>query len=126
MPNGVCMVWICHLEKLLEVIDRLSCLALGIALDGSDVFLVGVIHCLVIVVVVAITGGNDAPLGAPLLHLLAVFGASLSTPISSFGRCPMAATGDRLPIVLDENGLTDSSLEACKVALSSSSFMVFG
>jgi hypothetical protein len=125
MPNGVCMVWICHLEKLLEVIDRLSCLAHGIA-DGSNVFLIGVIHCLVIVVVVAITGGNDAPLGAPLLHLLAVFGASLSTPISSFRRCPMAATGDRLPIILDKNGLTNSSLEACKVALSSGSFMVFG
>jgi hypothetical protein len=43
MPDRVCMVWASHLEKLLEVVGGLPCLALEITLGGNDMFLIRVV-----------------------------------------------------------------------------------
>jgi hypothetical protein len=73
---GVCMIWIGHLEKFLEGICRLPCLMLEISLGGSDVFLVGVVYFLVIIIVAAGSncdrwGRRFCPFLLPLAFLLA-------------------------------------------------------
>jgi hypothetical protein len=103
LPDGVCMVWACCLEKLLEVIGRLPYLVLEIMLGGCDVFLIRVISLLVVVVVVA-TSCNHDPLGPPFWPPLTAFGASLRAFADNLGWCPSATAGDHLPIALDEDG----------------------
>jgi hypothetical protein len=65
VPNGVRMVWESHIENLLEVIG------------DNNVFLVGVVSLLV-VVIIATASSNCDPLGVPLWPLLIAFDASLS------------------------------------------------
>jgi hypothetical protein len=60
------VVWAGRLEKLLDVIGMLSRLGLQIALDGSNVFLIRVVHFLAIVVIIVAASSNYDPLGAPL------------------------------------------------------------
>jgi hypothetical protein len=78
VSDGVCMFWAGHLEKLLQVISRLSCLALEITLSHSDVFLIGVIGLLIVVIFIA-ASGNCGLLGEPLWPPPTTFGALLST-----------------------------------------------
>jgi hypothetical protein len=85
VSDGVCMFWAGHLEKLLKVISRLSCLALEITLSHSDVFLIGVIGLLIvvidllIVVIFIAASGNCDLLGEPLWPPPTTFGTLLST-----------------------------------------------
>jgi hypothetical protein len=85
------------------MISRLPHLALEIVLSGADMFLVGGIRLLAVVIVV-VARRNYNLLGASLLPLLTSFGTSLSTFASSLGWCPSTAARDRLPITLDEYG----------------------
>jgi hypothetical protein len=98
VPDGVCMLWGGHLEKLLRVISRLQCLVLEIALSGSDVFLIGV------VVIVVAASSNCDPLGASLWSLLTTLVTPLSTFAGSLGWCPSAIARDCLLVALDEDG----------------------
>jgi hypothetical protein len=79
------MVWTGRFEKLLEVISGLSHLVLEIMLDSRNVFLVGVV-CLLVVIIIA--ASNSDPLGAPLLPLFTALGASLTAFPGGFGRHP--------------------------------------
>jgi hypothetical protein len=103
VPDGVSKVWVGRHDKILIVIGRLPHLAHEIMLGDSDVFLVGVIRLLAVVIVV-IASSNYAPLEAPLLPILTAYGASLSTFAESLGCYPLAIARDRLPITLDEDG----------------------
>jgi hypothetical protein len=103
VPGGLRMVGVGSLEKLLEVIGRLSCLALEVVLGSSDVFLIRVISLLVVVKLI-IASSNCDPLGAPLWPSLTAFGASFCTFASSLAWRPLAINGDCLPIALDEDG----------------------
>jgi hypothetical protein len=49
VPDRVCLVWVGCLEKLLEVMGRLPCLALEVMPGSSNVLLVGVVDVLVVV-----------------------------------------------------------------------------
>jgi hypothetical protein len=96
--DGVCIVWAGRLEKLLEVINKLLCLALEVTLGSDDVFFIKVISLLVVVTFIAASSNCDL-----LWSLLIAFGASLRSFTGSLGRCPSAASGAHLPIALDEN-----------------------
>jgi hypothetical protein len=84
------MVVVGHLEELLKVIGRLSCLVLEVPFNGGNDLLVEIIGLLVIVTLVA-AGCNCDLLGSPLWLLLLPL-ALLFTPL-------LAALGDapRLP-----------------------------
>jgi hypothetical protein len=82
MLDGVHMVWAGHLEKLLEVIGRLSRLVLKVTLSSVNMFLVRVIILLIVVTLVTISSNCD-PLGMPLWPTLVAFGARLH----AFGDC---------------------------------------
>jgi hypothetical protein len=103
VPDGVSKVWAGRHEKILIVIGRLPHLEHEIMLGDSDVFLIGVIRLLAVVIVV-VASSNYAPLEALLLPLLTAYGASLSTFVESLGCYPLAIARDRLPITLDEDG----------------------
>jgi hypothetical protein len=90
------MFWAGHLEKLLEVIGRLSCLTFEATLCGGDVFFIEVISLSVIVAFIVASSNSDQ-LGAPLWPPLVAFASNL-------GRCPSATGGAHLPIALDKNG----------------------
>jgi hypothetical protein len=117
------MVWIGRFEKPLEVISRLPRLMLEIVLDGSDMFLVGAICFLVVIVVAA--GSNCDLLGSLLLPLFAALGAFLSAFAGGFGRCPRLLPRTVFSLPWMKMFPTASSLDACQVAVSSSSFVVF-
>jgi hypothetical protein len=89
VPDDVHMIWEGHLEKLLEVIGRLPRLALEIALGGSDMFLIGVVLILAIVIIITACSNCDL-LVMLLLPLLTAIGASLSAFADSLGWCPLA------------------------------------
>jgi hypothetical protein len=65
--RGVCIVWTGRFEKFLEIVFRLSHLALEIAIGGYDILRVGVIYFLVVVVA---TSCDCGPPRAPLLPFL--------------------------------------------------------
>jgi hypothetical protein len=100
MSDGVCMLWSGHVEKLLEVIDRLSRLALEIVLGGSDAFLINIV-CLLSIIIANVASSNRDPLLVVLWPLLTAFGTSLSAFTGNLGWWPSAATTDHLPITLD-------------------------
>jgi hypothetical protein len=81
-----CMVWAGHLEKPLEVISRLSSLALEVALGHGDMFFIGVINFLAVVALIAASSNYDL-LGALVWPPLIVFGAPLHAFASSLRRC---------------------------------------
>jgi hypothetical protein len=117
------MVWIDCLEKFLKLIGRLPCLALKITLGSSDVFsseLSAALSSSSSSPVMAATCWGDA------FALFVAFGTSLGTLASSFGRCPMAATEDWLPITLDKNSPDCLLIRGVPVVISSSSIVVFG
>jgi hypothetical protein len=76
------MVWASLLEKVLEVIGRLSRLVLEVVLDSGNMFLVRVIDLLVVVAIVVASSNCDL-LGAPLWTPLVAFG----TPPHAFAGC---------------------------------------
>jgi hypothetical protein len=117
------MVWAGHLEKLLKVIGKLSCLVLEVTLGSSNVLLIGVTVLLVVVALIASRSNSDL-LGAPILLPLVAFGAPLRAFADCLGQFPLAAIMDCLPITLDKNGPTASSPEVCWVVMSRSSFVV--
>jgi hypothetical protein len=119
------MIWAGHLEELFKVISRLQRLVLEVALSDSDVFFIGVINLLIVVIlIVASSNGNS--LGAPLWPPLIAFGASIHAFAGGLGQCPSAIDGGRLPLPSTKKALTASSPESCQVAMSRSSFVVFG
>jgi hypothetical protein len=89
------MVWTCHFKKFHEMVFRLPCLALKIALSDQDILLVGVIHFLVIIVAV---GSDYDPTGVPLLPLFPTFSALLCAFASGFEWRCLPATNDHFPI----------------------------
>jgi hypothetical protein len=99
VPNTVCMIWIGCVEKLLEVIRWLSRLTFKITLGNGNELLIGVAGVLIVITFVA-TGGDHHTLGPP--------------PEASF------------PLLHTKMAPTASSPEACLVAMSRSSFVVFG
>jgi hypothetical protein len=70
------MVWAGHLEKLVDVIGRSSCLMLEIALSDSDVFLRVIYHHVIVIVIIITASRNCDPLGGshfcPFLQHLAL------------------------------------------------------
>jgi hypothetical protein len=78
VPDGVSKVWVGRHEKILKLIGRLPRLAHEIKISGSDVFLLGVIRLLVVVIIViacsnyALSGAHHfCPFLLPLALLLA-------------------------------------------------------
>jgi hypothetical protein len=98
------MVWVARLENLLEVIDRLSCLALEVALSKGNVFLIRVVGLLVIVALIA-ASNNCNLLVAPLWPPLVAFGARLRAFAGCLEECPSTIVEDYLPLAIDENGI---------------------
>jgi hypothetical protein len=99
------MVWAGHLEKLVDVIGRSSCLMLEIALSDSDVFLRVIYHHVIVIVIIITASRNCDPLGGePLLPLLTALGTSLSAFADNLQWCPLIASGDHLPVALDKDG----------------------
>jgi hypothetical protein len=96
------MVGAGHLEKLFEVIDRLSRLALEVLLNSDNELLVGVVDLLLVVILIT-AGCNHDPLGSPLWPPLVAFVSPLCTFVSRFRRCPSAAALGCHPITLDKN-----------------------
>jgi hypothetical protein len=94
------MVWASHLEKLLEVVVGLPCLALEITLGGNDTFLIRVVSLVVIIILVAAGSTYDTLRGL----LPTTFGASLSTFAGGLGYRTLATGGGCLLIALDKNG----------------------
>jgi hypothetical protein len=98
VPDGVRMVWIGHLDKLLEVICRLPHWMLEITFGGNDVFLIGVDHLLVIVIVVITASSDSDPLGHhfdPFLLPLALLLVSL---LVALGGAPQLLPGTVCPL----------------------------
>jgi hypothetical protein len=122
--DGVRMVWTSHLEKFLKVIGGLMCLALEIMLHGHDVLLVGAIR-LPVVVVIAV-GSNSDPLGALLLPRLRPLTHALAPLPVALGGTPRLPLGTVFPLPWMKTAPTTSSPKACRVVMSSSSFVVFG
>jgi hypothetical protein len=87
MSDRVRVVGTGHLEKLLEVIGRLSCLAFEVTLDNGDELLIRIIGLLVIIALVT-TGSDHDPLGAPLVS----FGTLLCALTDCFEWRPSTAT----------------------------------
>jgi hypothetical protein len=82
-------------RSFFEVIGRLLCLALEIALSGYDVFLVGAIRCLVIIIL--ITGSDSDLLGAPVLPLLLPLVLLLAPLLAALGSAPCLPLGIVIP-----------------------------
>jgi hypothetical protein len=93
------MVRVGLLEESLKVVCGWPRLVLDTAPDGRDVLLVGVVHFLVVVIVVA--GRNCKPLRMPLSPLLAAFGIHLGALDGDAGWRRSATAGDRFPAAWD-------------------------
>jgi hypothetical protein len=90
------MIWAGHLEELFKVISRLQRLVLEVALSDSDVFFIGVINLLIVVIlIVASSNGNS--LGAPLWPPLIAFGASIMPLLAALGSAPRLLMGAAFP-----------------------------
>jgi hypothetical protein len=122
--DGVCMVWIVYFMKLLEAIGRLSRLALEITLGGSDVFLVRAVHFLIIIVIIA--GSNCDPLGRHFCPFLLSLALLIVPLLAALGGAPQLPPGSVFPLSWMKTAPATFSPEACRVAMSSSSFIVFG
>jgi hypothetical protein len=79
MPDGVRMIEVGHLEKLLEVIGGLPRLAHEVALGGGNENLVEIIGLLVIVALIT-ARCNYNSLGSPLCPPLVAFAPPLRAP----------------------------------------------
>jgi hypothetical protein len=90
------------LEKLLEVISRLSHLVLSVTLGGSNELIIRIVVLLVALTLIAASSNYD-PLGSTLWPPLVAFSTPLCAFAGCFGWCPLATARDHLPIILDEN-----------------------
>jgi hypothetical protein len=118
------MVWAGCLEKLFEVTDRLPRQALEIVFGGSNVFHDGVIHLLAIIIVIIASSDCDS-LGhhfGPFLLALALLLAPL---LAAFSGAPQLPPGTIFPSLWMKTTSTTYSPEACWVAMSISSIVVF-
>jgi hypothetical protein len=130
------MIWARCLEKLLKMIHGLLRLVLKITLGGSYELLIRIISAFVITVLVAAVGDHDSQglsnwrrsqlMGASPWPPLTALGASFCTLVGGYGRSSMSATHGCLPAVLHEDCPTASLPEACLVAMSRGSLVVFG
>jgi hypothetical protein len=84
VPDEVCVVWSCLLEKPLEVVHRRPHRMLVVACDGRDAPHIGVAR-LPTVAIVTVSHGCS-PLKALFAPLVAAFDALLSTVSSDVGR----------------------------------------
>jgi hypothetical protein len=91
-------------------------------LGSREILLIRVVCFLVIVI---IAGSNCEQSRAPLLPLSATFAAFLSAFAGGFGRCHCLLPGNIFPSHRTMIALIASSLEACQVAISSSTLVVF-
>jgi hypothetical protein len=109
------------------VIGGLPHLALKITLDSDDKLLVGVASVLVVITFIS-TGGDCDSLGPLLRPPFVTSGAPLQTLVSCFGQRPLPRLppGAAFPLLCTKMAPTASSLEACLVVMSRSSFVVFG
>jgi hypothetical protein len=105
------------------MVPRLLCLALEVALGSLDILLAEVTSFLIIAV---ITDCDSAALGrrfCTFLPHLAPFLTLLMVALEGGARLPPAAA---FTLPRTKVSLTASSPEACRVAISSSSLVVFG
>jgi hypothetical protein len=119
------MIWAGCFKKLFEVIGGLPCLVLRIALRGNDELLVEVASVLVVIALVAVGHDRDSlwsPLRPPLVAC-----STLLAPVSVALVCALRLPlGTSLVLLYMKIAPTASSPEACLVAISRSSFVVFG
>jgi hypothetical protein len=107
------------------VISGLPCLALEITLSNGDELVARVIGLLVIVALVT-TGSDSDSLGSPLRPLLLPLALRFVPLLAALSGAPRLPPGAAFSSPWQKTALTASSLEACQVPMSSSSFMVFG
>jgi hypothetical protein len=125
VPNRVHVIGIgCH-DKLLKLISELPCLALEIALSSADKLLIGVGNILVIVTLITVDTDHNS-LGSLLRPPLITFGAPLHTLVGCLGGAPQPLSVAYFPLFRTKMAPTASSLEACLVEISRSSFIIFG
>jgi hypothetical protein len=91
VPNRVCMIGTCCLEKLLKVISGLSRLALEVVLNSGDDLFVGVTDLLVVITLVA--AGSDLDSLEPPFQPSCRFWRLLCTLAVCLERCPSTAAG---------------------------------
>jgi hypothetical protein len=103
VPDGVRVIGIGSLEKLLEVFSGLSRLALEIALSSSDELLVRVTNILVVVALIAAGGDRDS-LGLPFRPPFFLFWRPLCALVVCLGWHSSTAIGGRFPAALNKNG----------------------
>jgi hypothetical protein len=120
--DGVCMVQKGRFEEFLKVVVQMSCRTFEIMLDGRNI-LVRAIRFLIVIVT---AGCNSDPLRAslvPFLPPLMPFLVPLLVALDGAARLPLRTI---FPSPRTKTAPTASSLEACQVAISSSSLVVFG
>jgi hypothetical protein len=110
-------------KKFLEMIIQLSCLTLEITLDDCYIHLVGVVHSLSSSLPLVATVTRQEHHFYPFLPPLAPFLAPLTVALDGVARLPPAAA---FPSPKIKAAPTASSLAVCRVAISSSSLVVFG
>jgi hypothetical protein len=88
-----------HFEKFLEMVLRLSPLALEVVLGDSDILLSRVASFLVIAIIM---GHNSDVPGAPIMPLLSALGTFPSTLDGGFRRCCSATTYGCFHVAQDE------------------------
>jgi hypothetical protein len=98
VPDGVRVIGIGSLEKLLEVFSGLSRLALEIALSSSDELLVRVTNILVVVALIAAGGDRDS-LGLPFQPPFFSFGALFVPLLFVLGGTPRLPSGAAFPLL---------------------------
>jgi hypothetical protein len=104
MPNGVCMIGVGCLKKVLNVVGRLPRLALEVMLSSGNELLVGVI-VLVVNVARVIAGSDCESLGSSLWPPLVAFGGPRCTLTNCLEGCPLTTNGGCLHVTLDQKGL---------------------
>jgi hypothetical protein len=119
------MVWVGCFEKLFEVIGGLSRLVLRIELGSGDELLLEVTDVLVVLALVA-AGGDCDPLWSLLRPSLVASSTTPCTIVCCLDWCPRQLLGAALVLLCMKTSLTASSKEACLVAISRSSFVIFG
>jgi hypothetical protein len=117
--DRVRMVQIGHFEKLLQLIFWLPRLALEVTHNGCDILLIRAVRVLIIIVT---TSSVSDPPEVSLLPPLAPFLVPLPLTLNGVARL---ALGIVSPLPRIKTTLTTSSPEVCRVAISSSSLVVF-
>jgi hypothetical protein len=103
VPNGVRVIGTGCLKKLVEVVSRLPCPALEIALSSGDELLIGVTNILIIVTLVTDGSVRDS-LGPPLQPPFVACGTPLHTLVSCLGWYSSTIAEGYFPAAPNENG----------------------